>query len=87
MPATGGWQSFVTTPGSQIKIPEGSGTLYFVSLNGGMNVNWAEFNGRGVTDNIRPDVELTVDNEQGFWERGGYHDYGDPWREQRYQGD
>ncbi|MGB6179991.1 MAG: sulfite oxidase-like oxidoreductase [Rhodococcus sp. (in: high G+C Gram-positive bacteria)] len=32
-------------------------------------------------------IELTDDNEQGFWERGGYHDYGDPWREQRYQGD
>ena len=24
---------------------------------------------------------------QGFWERNGYHDLGDPWREQRYQGD
>jgi DMSO/TMAO reductase YedYZ molybdopterin-dependent catalytic subunit len=23
----------------------------------------------------------------GFWEERGYHDYGDPWREQRYQGD
>jgi DMSO/TMAO reductase YedYZ molybdopterin-dependent catalytic subunit len=23
----------------------------------------------------------------GFWETAGYHDYGDPWREQRYQGD
>ncbi|GHP16518.1 molybdopterin-binding protein [Rhodococcus sp. NKCM2511] len=32
-------------------------------------------------------IELTLENEQGFWERGGYHDYGDPWREQRYQGD
>ena len=32
-------------------------------------------------------IELTLDNEQGFWERGGYHDYGDPWRDQRYQGD
>ena len=24
---------------------------------------------------------------RGFWERNGYHDLGDPWREQRYQGD
>jgi DMSO/TMAO reductase YedYZ molybdopterin-dependent catalytic subunit len=24
---------------------------------------------------------------QGFWERNGYHDLGDPWLEQRYQGD
>ncbi len=26
-------------------------------------------------------------DEQGFWERNGYHDRGDPWLEQRYQGD
>ena len=63
VPSTGGWQSFVTTPGAPVEIPEGSGTLYFVALDGGLNVNWAEFNGRGVTDNIRPDVELTVDND------------------------
>jgi DMSO/TMAO reductase YedYZ molybdopterin-dependent catalytic subunit len=23
----------------------------------------------------------------GFWESLGYHLYGDPWREQRYEGD
>jgi DMSO/TMAO reductase YedYZ molybdopterin-dependent catalytic subunit len=27
------------------------------------------------------------DDEPGFWEGLGYHDRGDPWREQRYQGD
>ena len=26
-------------------------------------------------------------NEPGFWEQNGYHDRGDPWLEQRYQGD
>jgi DMSO/TMAO reductase YedYZ molybdopterin-dependent catalytic subunit len=26
-------------------------------------------------------------DEQGFWERNGYHDRGDPWKEERYQGD
>jgi DMSO/TMAO reductase YedYZ molybdopterin-dependent catalytic subunit len=26
-------------------------------------------------------------DERGFWEKLGYHDRGDPWREQRYQGD
>ncbi len=26
-------------------------------------------------------------DEPGFWERNGYHDHGDPWLEQRYQGD
>jgi DMSO/TMAO reductase YedYZ molybdopterin-dependent catalytic subunit len=25
-------------------------------------------------------------DEPGFWETRGYHSYGDPWREQRYQG-
>ena len=32
-------------------------------------------------------LELTRDNVSGFWESLGYHDYADPWREQRYQGD
>ena len=27
------------------------------------------------------------DDEPGFWEINGYHNYGDPWREQRYWGD
>jgi DMSO/TMAO reductase YedYZ molybdopterin-dependent catalytic subunit len=26
-------------------------------------------------------------DEAGFWESLGYHNYGDPWREQRYAGD
>ncbi len=32
-------------------------------------------------------LTLTIENEPGFWEGYGYHNYGDPWREQRYQGD
>ena len=32
-------------------------------------------------------ITLTAFDEPGFWEVNGYHDYGDPWREQRYQGD
>ena len=32
-------------------------------------------------------IQLMNDDEPGFWEALGYHDYGDPWREQRYQGD
>ncbi|MET9001860.1 sulfite oxidase-like oxidoreductase [Amycolatopsis sp. Hca4] len=32
-------------------------------------------------------LELKTRDEPGFWENAGYHDYGDPWREQRYQGD
>ena len=32
-------------------------------------------------------LALTPQDEPGFWESLGYHDRGDPWREQRYQGD
>ena len=32
-------------------------------------------------------LELMAEDRPGFWERNGYHDRGDPWREQRYQGD
>ena len=30
-------------------------------------------------------VEFRSHDEAGFWERGGYHMVGDPWREQRYR--
>jgi DMSO/TMAO reductase YedYZ molybdopterin-dependent catalytic subunit len=29
-------------------------------------------------------ITLMHDDEPGFWESVGYHNYGDPWREQRY---
>jgi len=32
-------------------------------------------------------LALLDHDEQGFWEVNGYHDRGDPWLEQRYQGD
>ena len=32
-------------------------------------------------------LELRLEDEPGFWETYGYHNYGDPWREQRYWGD
>jgi DMSO/TMAO reductase YedYZ molybdopterin-dependent catalytic subunit len=32
-------------------------------------------------------IELRYDDESGFWESAGYHNYGDPWKEQRYWGD
>ena len=32
-------------------------------------------------------IELREHDSPGFWERNGYHDRGDPWLEQRYQGD
>jgi DMSO/TMAO reductase YedYZ molybdopterin-dependent catalytic subunit len=32
-------------------------------------------------------LKLLNHDEPGFWESLGYNNYGDPWREQRYQGD
>lgn len=32
-------------------------------------------------------LELRETDEPGFWEVNGYHNRGDPWKEQRYQGD
>jgi DMSO/TMAO reductase YedYZ molybdopterin-dependent catalytic subunit len=32
-------------------------------------------------------LTLTLEDEPGFWESAGYHNYGDPWREQRYWSD
>ncbi|MCO4696358.1 molybdopterin-dependent oxidoreductase [Streptomyces sp. NPDC096538] len=32
-------------------------------------------------------LRLTAEDRPGFWEGGGYHNYGDPWREQRHRGD
>ena len=32
-------------------------------------------------------LELRDHDEPGFWEYYGYHNHGDPWKEQRYHGD
>lgn len=32
-------------------------------------------------------IELLAQDQPGFWERGGYHMYGDPFKEQRYWND
>jgi DMSO/TMAO reductase YedYZ molybdopterin-dependent catalytic subunit len=32
-------------------------------------------------------LTLAHDDQPGFWESAGYHNYGNPWREQRYWGD
>jgi DMSO/TMAO reductase YedYZ molybdopterin-dependent catalytic subunit len=31
--------------------------------------------------------ELSATDEPGFWEQNGYHMYGDPWKEQRFDSD
>jgi DMSO/TMAO reductase YedYZ molybdopterin-dependent catalytic subunit len=32
-------------------------------------------------------LQLLDHDEPGYWETSGYHNYGDPWKEQRYWGD
>jgi DMSO/TMAO reductase YedYZ molybdopterin-dependent catalytic subunit len=32
-------------------------------------------------------LTLSLEDEPGVWETAGYHNYGDPWREQRYWGE
>jgi DMSO/TMAO reductase YedYZ molybdopterin-dependent catalytic subunit len=39
------------------------------------------------TSEPQHDIEVQTQNEPGFWEGYGYHNYGDPWKEQRYWGD
>jgi len=31
-------------------------------------------------------IELTAEDQPGFWEERGYHKRGDPWAEERYSG-
>ncbi|TBN55448.1 DUF1349 domain-containing protein [Glaciihabitans arcticus] len=56
---TGGWQAYqdfsLTLPDV---VPTGTGGLFFVLLNGGVNVNWLEVSGAGVTSNVRPTLAL-----------------------------
>ncbi len=32
-------------------------------------------------------VKFVSEDKPGFWESGGYHNHGDPWKEERYSGD
>ena len=65
---TGGWQTYKNV---DLQIPETGGTheLFFVFRNPGstalMNMNWIDFNGRGVSTNARPRVEATATPSQG----------------------
>jgi PKD repeat protein/glucose/arabinose dehydrogenase/type 1 glutamine amidotransferase len=72
-PVTGGWQTFTDVSLALSSPPTASGPLFFVARkpagsdnNGGLfNVNWVDFNGKGVTDNQRPDVTATATPERG----------------------
>ncbi|GAB3125388.1 hypothetical protein GCM10027056_20720 [Glaciibacter psychrotolerans] len=66
VPNTGDWQRYGDFPlDIPSNAPTGSGGLFFVLLSGGINVNWLTINGRGVTDNVRPDLAVTYDKVSG----------------------
>ncbi|MCF4122281.1 ThuA domain-containing protein [Antribacter sp. KLBMP9083] len=56
VPATGAWQTYTDVTAALHDVPAGSGTLYLVHTAGQVNVNWLEFEGRGVTENVRPEI-------------------------------
>jgi PKD repeat protein/glucose/arabinose dehydrogenase/type 1 glutamine amidotransferase len=67
VPVTGDWQGFTNVTLTLDNPPTTTAPLYFVARRpagstntGGMfNVNWVDFNGKGVTDNQRPEVTAT----------------------------
>ncbi|WP_248616790.1 ThuA domain-containing protein [Paraoerskovia marina] len=66
VPDTGDWQVYEDVPVPLADVPSGSGSLHFVLLSGGINVNWFEIDGRGVTANERPDVTLDATPLEGL---------------------
>ena len=74
---TGGKAWVVHTYGGEPLAPEhgGPARLLVPHLYFWKSAKWI----RGLT--------LTVQDEPGFWESVGYHNYGDPWREQRFWND
>ncbi|MFV2145033.1 ThuA domain-containing protein [Isoptericola sp. G70] len=66
VPSTGDWQVYEDVTTSLTDAPSGSDALYFVLESGGINVNWFEIDGRGVTANERPDLDLEVGPLEGL---------------------
>ena len=65
VPNTGGAQTYQDVSTTFTGATEDSGELYFVATTGGANVNWLEFDGRGVTDNRPPAVAITASTTTG----------------------
>ncbi|MEJ5869062.1 ThuA domain-containing protein, partial [Pseudokineococcus sp. 5B2Z-1] len=69
---TGGWQQYAEATGELTDVPEGTGTLFVVfrSTDGAtgslVNVNWFEFEGKGVSANSAPTLDaLTATPSEG----------------------
>ena len=65
VPNTGGAQTWQNVPVTFTGATDTSVPLYFVATTGGANVNWLEFNGRGVTDNQPPNVAISASTLSG----------------------
>lgn len=72
-PVTAGWQVYTDVTLTLTNPPTASGPLFFVARKpagstntGGLfNVNWVDFLGKGVTENQRPDVNVTGTPDHG----------------------
>ena len=65
VPNTGGAQTYQNVSTTFSGATTNSEPLYFVATTGGANVNWLEFNGRGITDNQPPTVAITASTTNG----------------------
>ncbi|MFG6444521.1 ThuA domain-containing protein [Microbacterium sp. P07] len=62
---TGAWQTYQDFDVALSDLPDESGTLYFVVVEGTMNLNYFEWAGEGVESNGLPVVALDVDARSG----------------------
>ncbi|WP_243731726.1 ThuA domain-containing protein [Nocardioides ochotonae] len=65
VPNTGGAQTYQDVSTTFTGATDTSGELYFVATTGGANVNWLEFDGRGITDNRPPTVAISASTTNG----------------------
>ena len=78
MPNTGGAQTYQNVSTTFTGASTASEPLYFVATTGGANVNWLEFNGRGITDNQPPTVAINASTTTGEAPLpGAVHQHGD----------
>jgi DMSO/TMAO reductase YedYZ molybdopterin-dependent catalytic subunit len=75
------WDEFLALPSETVTVD-----IHCVTKRSTLDTTW-----RGVPVDARAKwlrgLTLTADDQPGFWEAYGYHNYGDPWQEQRYRGD
>ena len=65
VPNTGGAQTYQDVTTALTGATTTSVPLYFVATSGGANVNWVQFNGKGITDNQPPVVTITASKTSG----------------------